>query len=76
LSLVADPRLATAPPPAPGDVVKRLAAAQRALATLIIAALRPVWPSGVNGTFTVTFYDGHAKVKFDMPASKEAGYRD
>ncbi len=76
MSLSTDPRLVEAKPPSTKDVAKSAKGNLSRLGVALIGAIKAVFPSDLNITFTATQYNGHWKVEFKLPAIKESGYRD
>jgi len=72
-----DPRLGPqSVPPSLADTVREIRRLEVRLANALIAAHLKVWPKEVNGRYVVTHLNGRAKVQFEPPPVKEAGYVD
>jgi hypothetical protein len=62
------PRLA--PPSSVASIMKGLRE------QMLIAAVRPLWPSGLDGQVTITCRRGKFKVQYAPPHVREDGYQD
>jgi hypothetical protein len=68
------PRLA--PPSSVASIMKGLREQQERLGQMLIAAVRPLWPSGLDGQVTITCRRGKFKVQYAPPHVREDGYQD
>jgi hypothetical protein len=58
------------------STAKQIRELEAELAKALIAAHKRVWPDDVNGVYTVTHRNGKARIVFNPPPQKEAGWRD